>query len=546
MKRCFIVLATAMLAFSCNESEDPKPNPNPEPGPGPQEAFITLSEDSHTFGKEGGTVDVTVESSGDWELLGDDSVFTPSVKNGGNGATVTFTAPRNDKAEPIEAEFTFLCDGETALFTITQTEGDEMTIAETTYTAPVTGGNVVINVSASGDFGYEIEEGCEWLSKPEAALLSVAQSQVTLSVAKNVTGKARSAKVTFTLGDLEEVITVNQPQNDVLCGCEKCDGMCGTDECEEAECHNKSLEVEKEGASDLVIKFKSNVNHQVSLSGDCSWVKLGNLDTAASDEGDGGPVYYTQRLTVEANSDDEREATIEIADPAVSDLKITVTVSQKGVAKLPEGQVMIPDANFRNKLVSLGYIEDASSEICTLTEAGKSATGTLNLASSNIADLTGIEAFTGITGLNISMNSGLTRVDLSGLTKIASFNSNGMSSLAYLNTGSNPIGEIYMPNAGSASASLEIIATGAKMLEITSPSYTSLDLSQCTSFTKVTITNIPNITGTLDLHNCTQLATMNLNFAMNLEKLIFSNEVKGSISYSPGASVNPDLQIEYE
>ena len=48
----------------------------------------------------GGTSDeITVTSSGAWELIGDDKVFEPSAKSGENGDKVTFTVGVNPKSD---------------------------------------------------------------------------------------------------------------------------------------------------------------------------------------------------------------------------------------------------------------------------------------------------------------------------------------------------------------------------------------------------------------------------------------------------------------
>ncbi|MFC4634313.1 T9SS type A sorting domain-containing protein [Dokdonia ponticola] len=90
--------------------------------------------------------------------------------------------------------------------------------------------------------------------------------------------------------------------------------------------------------------------------------------------------------------------------------------------------VNIPDANFKDRLITIGVDTNTDGEI-QVSEAA-AVTGMLNVASQNIADLQGIEAFTNITGLNCFENL-LTSLDLSSNTLLTTLNcvSNQITSL---------------------------------------------------------------------------------------------------------------------
>jgi len=78
--------------------------------------------------------------------------------------------------------------------------------------------------------------------------------------------------------------------------------------------------------------------------------------------------------------------------------------------------VYIPDANFKAYLVANASINtDGNTEISTIE--AKSYTGSINAASRNISDLTGIEVFLNITGLRVGTNN-LTKLDVSNNTKL--------------------------------------------------------------------------------------------------------------------------------
>jgi len=71
---------------------------------------------------------------------------------------------------------------------------------------------------------------------------------------------------------------------------------------------------------------------------------------------------------------------------------------------------LIPDPKFEEKLISLGIDTDGKNGL--IATASAAATTTLNVAYSSITDLTGIQAFTSITGLDVSNNT-LNKLDVS-------------------------------------------------------------------------------------------------------------------------------------
>jgi Leucine-rich repeat (LRR) protein len=79
----------------------------------------------------------------------------------------------------------------------------------------------------------------------------------------------------------------------------------------------------------------------------------------------------------------------------------------------------IPDAKFEDKLIALGIDNDGKNGV--VVTANISAVTTLDVSSSSIADLTGLQAFTALTTLNCSGNV-LKKLDLSKNTALATLN----------------------------------------------------------------------------------------------------------------------------
>ncbi len=524
MKKYLILLASAMLAWSCGDDKNVDEPQKPEPPV--TEAAISLSATEYAFAAAGGTSDeITVTSSGAWELIGDDKVFEPSAKSGENGDKVTFTVGVNPKSEERTETFQFLCDGEIAELTLTQSGGDELTIETREYAAPVKGGSIYVEVKASGAFEYTVEEGADWLTKPTAASAAAATPErAELVAAANDTGKARQATVTFTLGELSVPVVVTQAQNDVLKVAE------GTD---------VTYNVGKP-AETITFAFEANFKPAVAASAD--WITVGEPVAASADE---GVVAYTLSIEVAANDGEPREGKVTIAHPENAELNLEVTIKQEGEEPLPEGAVRIPDANFRAKLLALGYIESDASEVCMPTQAGKDAT-TMDVNRSNITDLTGIEAFTNITSLVADGNTGITRLDLSHNSKITNLTLRRLTNLTYVNLGAINIAGWFELTA-LTSNELTVISTGTiGTFECNGSNIRKVDFSQCTGFNTVILTGWQSLEGEMDLHNCTNINKLTLNLCPKLQKLILPASRKDVTTYSPGGDVNPDLNVEYK
>lgn len=103
-------------------------------------------------------------------------------------------------------------------------------------------------------------------------------------------------------------------------------------------------------------------------------------------------------------------------------------------------QVSIPDINFETELITQGIDTDGvvNGQISTADALAK--TGTLNVDSKSISDLTGIEAFTNITRLDCTFNN-LIALDISALTGLIQLRCRN-NNITAINTTSNPNLEI--------------------------------------------------------------------------------------------------------
>jgi Leucine-rich repeat (LRR) protein len=146
----------------------------------------------------------------------------------------------------------------------------------------------------------------------------------------------------------------------------------------------------------------------------------------------------------------------------------------------------IPDANFEQALIDLGIDTNGLNGNILNTDA-VAVTGTLEVSSKNITDLTGIEAFTAVTSLASNFNQ-LTSLDLSSSN----------ASLKSLSLFNNDLTNINLSNC-----------TVLKSLNLGENQLTSLDISNNTALTQLVISN--NELTSLDVSGHSALVYLGIN-----------------------------------
>ncbi|PNQ75076.1 hypothetical protein C1T31_02775 [Hanstruepera neustonica] len=159
----------------------------------------------------------------------------------------------------------------------------------------------------------------------------------------------------------------------------------------------------------------------------------------------------------------------------------------------------IPDANFEQALITFGYDSEGTLDGQILTADANGASGSLAFAGQNISDITGIEAFINIDGLNMSYNPINVGVDLTSNTLLTSVNfeeCNSLPSLTITNLTALQVLNIF----GTAITTLDV-STNTALADITARngSLTSLDLSANTNIVAVNVRNC-NLSS-LDMRN---------------------------------------------
>ena len=213
--------------------------------------------------------------------------------------------------------------------------------------------------------------------------------------------------------------------------------------------------------------------------------------------------------------------------------------------------VNIPDANFKAALLANAAINSNSDGEIQCSEA-VAFTGTINVSNQSIADLTGIEAFTSLTGLICTGNSitsldlmsntqlvtlfcnqnALTTLDLSGhtalqtvycsLNALTSLNLSGCTNLTILNGGGNQLTSLDL-STNLQLATLSIGSNQISSLNITGITGLTFFEFALNSLTSLDVSANPGLT----YFNCAANALTSLNMKnINCSALTYFNAVQ--------------------
>ncbi len=469
MKKILYLLMFVSLFVGCSENDADK------------EDFTTQTIDVNTdkvaFDVTGGAIDVTVNSSANWRVLGLKTWCLPSVEAGKNGDVVTFQAGRNLSEEERSQQFSFVCGRSVFKVTISQKGNNLLIIPQKDYKVSAAGEDISVKIKATVPIAYKIsEEGKKWITDvtmtPPTA--DGAFSFLRFRFAANKSYGDKMATVKFTYGDgLEDLLTFKQPQNDAI--------IFDKDP-------SNIYEIDENGG-EITVKVQANVDYTVEIpDGAEKWVTLkepapGSQTRALLDS--------EKTFTIAAAEDAARVAEIHFVSRNRK-LDVVATIKQAG---RPAPPLIIPDTKFRNWLSNNGYVLVVDGANCEITEKGLALTE-FTLSRAELSDLTGIGAFVNLTKVDVN-NNYIENLDLTGCKKLTMLKCYGNNLAKVIVDDEAPLEKLEIiglrnPNYVTSN-SLTIV--GAKIREI-DVSYNSslsyIDVSECSGLGKIDCTKIKN------------------------------------------------------
>ncbi len=226
--------------------------------------------------------------------------------------------------------------------------------------------------------------------------------------------------------------------------------------------------------------------------------------------------------------------------------------------------VIIPDVNFKASLVGNTSINTNADGEIQVSEA-VAFTGTIIVNALGISDLTGIQAFTALTGLscsynnltslNVSVNSSLTHLDCN-TNQLTTLNVSANTSLTYLNCSYNPLISLNVSGATALTdlfcgvgslTNLNISSnTALTVLSFQSSQLTTLNISTNTALTylncqnnKLTALNVSTNTALTQLWAIgNQLTSLDVSFNTALTHLQCVNNQLANLNLKNGYNTN--------
>lgn len=339
MKKILIILATIGLLYSCS-NDDSNENLNLN------EDFVVLSADTLSAGPQGGDLEVTIESSEDWTLVGPKVEWaTPSTNKGQSGQTLTFKVEANETDKELENTYKIFAGSNVKKLVVISNPTMKLELLSEDNVS-INSDKNTINISLSTNItnlSYEFSDnGNQWL-KVSSFESAFGKGTLVLEANANDTYISRSSTLKITSENRSVSINIQQAQ---------LDGILSDGE-----------EYKETDLSECDIQFNIKTNIEYQLGELPEWIQL--KETTKGETVDG---LQKQTLTFHVS---EAMASRRSDIYFLKDTKIDLTLTIKQQNPNPI-MATIPDKNFREALSAEGWIvlgEEDNSQ-CEILEKG--------------------------------------------------------------------------------------------------------------------------------------------------------------------------------
>jgi endoglucanase len=208
-----IVAFATIIAFSaCGSSDD-------DGGGSSSSGKFAVSATSMTFTNNGGTNTLSVQSDAQPTVTSSASWLTATFKSKGSlvyAFDITATAYAGNTSDMTgyddrTATLTVTQGSNTATVTVTQTpEYGLFVTSGKTVAMDANGGTVTIKLKSNSET-YTMASDASWITIPADTKTALKEYTHTVTVASNISS-ARTGKVSFTLGNITESVTINQAE----------------------------------------------------------------------------------------------------------------------------------------------------------------------------------------------------------------------------------------------------------------------------------------------------------------------------------------------
>ena len=173
-----------------------------------KEYSISIEPKELKFGSEGGEQEITVTSSGEWEVKGESDWCEISVTSGKSGDKVTFSAdPYENTAEERTTIFTFYCGDKDVDLIVTQEAKVYSISVEPTELSFIAAGEAkTVTITSSDEWEFSSDE--YWIQSSEKS--GENGTSVKIIVDENSDPEIRTGIATFKCGDKQANVKIMQ------------------------------------------------------------------------------------------------------------------------------------------------------------------------------------------------------------------------------------------------------------------------------------------------------------------------------------------------
>ena len=279
---------------------------------------ITLTSDKFEVSADGGTINVKVNYSTDYEVTIPDDYKSwihrkTNATRGLESSTISFTIDPSEEYEKREGRIYFKARDEEEAVTIYQAGSGILVLSQNEYNLTSTEQEFSIDISSNFDFSMEMPD-VDWLKENTSKTRGMSSHTLKFKVAKNDDYNARSAKIKFydNNSKLSETVVINQASIGAVLTVDTLEYKVSSEK------------------QDLDIEVKSNFDYNIDFQGS-SWVKQRSANTR-------GVTSRLLRLTIDENKTyDARTANIKLYDKnSEASEVITITQGAKGGIEIPQ------------------------------------------------------------------------------------------------------------------------------------------------------------------------------------------------------------------
>lgn len=278
MKKIIFYVALALIAIACKKSDEVSVKP---------ELRIISNTQALVAESEGGQVSVEFESTVAWTAAfktpADWATISPKSGDAGK-KTVSVRFNENSGNDNRDVTVVLNAQGVTKEFVVTQLQKNALVASPTSFEVPAIGQEIRVKLAHNVDFEVDIDS--DWVTRVVDAKAYV-EEDLVFNVAENTVSEERQALITISAGELRQVITVTQEAHIPTMSFE-IDG---------AVLPSPDFWIDAKGGT-VVMTVHSNFEYELSVAGECEWLKVTRDGDNHSFEASPNPTYVYRSVEI--------------------------------------------------------------------------------------------------------------------------------------------------------------------------------------------------------------------------------------------------------